>query len=169
MQTNPYQSPSEIYVEAQGTSAILHSVGFALKIYALTIACMLIFGSVLFACDQFLTVGSDLGWQSYLGWWYDHGHGLMVAPPLLFALSGFIYLATGKKCRADVTFAMLLASGIIFLLILDSVGLRSPRYLKGADPLVYPIEIWGYVVPYCILTIAVLTWYRISPHRKIIM
>jgi len=159
METNPYETPGSI---ESSRSPVRHPVfdatRNALFVYLVSIVGALLLGTFV---AGFRCLVQGLGFFSFTwhaNWWYENAHFLLVAPPLLFSLTAFIHYATEQRCRAEIAGALLMVAGMVFFAILNATRWGSPRYLRGLDPLFYPVEIWGYVVSYGVVTVAIVCW-----------
>jgi len=123
-------------------------------------------GSIIWLLLRLIANLSGNSLQTLHEWWFDNFHFLLVALPLLFGLAAVVHCGTRKRILFGVAFVVLIVAYALFELILQIANLGSPRYLKGTDPLCYPVEIWGAVVPQVMSTVIMLVFSLYTPGRQ---
>jgi hypothetical protein len=161
---NPYApTASEDAAFSRTDRAFWVAIQYGLLAYIVALATFCLLGCglwILTSLIDWLRYGRSL---TFWSWWFENANQL-VAPPLLIALTSFLFFATRKRLKPISAFVILLVAGIAFQFLLDFLNLDSPRYLKGVDPLFYPVEIWGFLVPYVSVTVLLVVYYN-SFHR----
>jgi hypothetical protein len=156
---NPYApTVSEDAALVRTDHAYWNASKYGLLAYAIGLASFCLLGCGLWILTSLIDWLRDDGSLKFWSWWFENA-SLLVAPPLLIALTTFLFFATRKRLKPTSAFVILLVTGIAFQFLLSFLHLDSPRYLKGVDPLFYPVEIWGILVPYVSVTILLLVYY----------
>lgn len=156
---NPYApTVSEDAALGRTDHASWNAIKYGLLAYIIGLASFCLLGCALWILTLLIDWLRDERSLTFSSWWFENAN-LLVAPPLLIALTTFLFFGTRKRLKPTSAFVILLVVGIAFQVLLSFLHLDSPRYLKGVHPLLYPVEIWGFLVPYVSVTILLLVYY----------